>query len=83
MVAAPLPGKVVALPGSGRPDDALARLREVLTDDEEAIRGVILVTVSADGSIDPRVYGEVRRYEFSHVGNVLSDHAVNGDFEAA
>lgn len=83
MVTTAPQAKVIALPGAHRPDDALKFLREALADDDETIRGVILTTVNADGSSDTRIYGEVRRFEIAYAGAVLSDHAVNGDFEAA
>jgi hypothetical protein len=44
-------------------------------------RGVVLVAVYDSGQADPRIFGDVRRYELAWAGAVLAEHSVNGEFE--
>lgn len=67
------------LPGAHRPEGALSWLSELLARGDT--RGVIVIAASAEGNVEPRVFGDVRRFEFAFAGCVLSDHSISGDFE--
>lgn len=72
-------GEVKMLPGAHRPEGALSWLSELLAGGK--VRGVVVIAVDQDGRVDPRIFGDVRRFELAFAGAVLSEHSVNGDFE--
>lgn len=61
--------EVRAIWGAERPEDALKRLNEALAN--ESPRGIMVITVSQDGTCDTRAYGEVRRGEMAWAGSQL------------
>lgn len=50
---------VVALPGCTRPEDALSRLNELLSNQRP--KGIIVITLEENGDVDARVFGTLER----------------------
>ena len=71
---------VKMLPGAHRPEGALSWLGELLAGEGPPC-GVIVVATDSEGNIETRLFGNVRRYSLTYAGAVLTDHAMNGDFE--
>jgi hypothetical protein len=71
--------EVRMLPGAHRPEGALSWLSELLAEGE--VSGVMVVAVYGNGDTDSRIFGEVKRYSVAFAGAILTDHAINGDYE--
>lgn len=68
-------GKVVALPGTDRPEDSQGFLAERLA---AGVRAVVVVTFEENGNMELRFCGRPGRYELAMLGATLSHEAVAG-----
>ncbi len=64
---------VVAIAGAERPQDALKRMHEILANEKP--KGIIVITVGADGEVDTRLYGEFKRTDVAWAGAQLTNEA--------
>lgn len=68
-------GQVTAISGAMRPVDALKRLNECLANEDP--RGIFVISVSQDGRVDVRAYGEIQRGDMAWAGSQLVHEAHN------
>ena len=64
---------VVALLGEARPEDALKRLNEALSNENP--KGIVVLVLSQEGDVDIRTFGQWKRGDIAWAGASLTREA--------